>query len=279
MDPDWVTDVCACVFLLFVLLVGCIGFTFNTAFSDEQKSIAVTIAYVLGIMIAAIGVIALVVAYAPWGIVRNVRQLSTPFPVERGNPMVMASPIAVDRSTSGRELERGNPMAGIQNMQLGGSYIISKPAEAPDCFGYYYDHASEDSREPGCEDMCRFFTDCIRATHSSLNFEQETRLPVEDTQERGEQMQSKDLESRREKALSLEVIPAGDTFLVKSSTRKGGYMVTPEDDGTHHCACMDYATHRGDSKWRCKHILAVEMFLEERGPTRADSRFDVIDIK
>jgi len=178
--------------------------------------------------------------------------------------------------------------AGIDNILIGGSYIVSKPAEAPDCFGYFYDHASA-SNEPGCEDMCRFFTDCIRTTLGVEHFVQETQLPTEaiqesrqlarNTQEGGEQMRSEDFESRQKKASDLEVVPAGDTFLVKSSTRKGGYMVTPEDDGSYHCACMDYATHRGDREWRCKHIIAVDMFLEERGPVSSGSRFDVIDIK
>jgi len=175
--------------------------------------------------------------------------------------------------------------AGIQNALIGDLHVIAKPAEAPTCFGRYYEHTS-DSNEPDCEDWCRFFTDCIRTTLSAENFLQELQLPTDEignyqdsTPERREEMRSEDLESRQEKAMSLEVVPAGDTFLVKSSTRKGGYMVTPEDDGTYHCACMDYATHRGDPEWRCKHIIAVEMYLEERGPTSSDSRWGIIDVK
>ena len=92
-------------------------------------------------------------------------------------------------------------------------------------------------------------------------------------------MTDKDLATRKEKAQKLEVVSVGDDFLIKSATRQGGYMVTVKEEGGYSCACMDYATHRGDKKWRCKHIIAVEMYLENRGPTNSDSRYDIIDIK
>ena len=62
---------------------------------------------------------------------------------------------------------------GIQNIKIGGENIRSRPAGAPDCFAYYYGltgNKSHDPSEPGCEDMCRSFTDCIKATHSAIEF-------------------------------------------------------------------------------------------------------------
>jgi len=92
-------------------------------------------------------------------------------------------------------------------------------------------------------------------------------------------MNSKDFDTRKAKAQDLEVVSVGSDFMVKSSTRQGGYMVTTREEGGYHCACMDFATHRGDPKWKCKHTIAVEDYLEKRGPTNGDSRYDIIDIK
>lgn len=111
-----------------------------------------------------------------------------------------------------------------------------------------------------------------------INSPQEIRTDTEPLEEGGSTMRTSDRSIREEKARDLEVVPAGDAFLVKSSTRKGGYMVTPEDDGKFHCACMDYATHRSDREWKCKHIIAVETYLEAR-PRNGTSRYDVIDIR
>lgn len=92
-------------------------------------------------------------------------------------------------------------------------------------------------------------------------------------------MDSKDFEARKTKARKLEVVSVSDDFMVKSSTRQGGYMVTPKEGGGYHCACMDFALHRSDSEWKCKHIMAVEDYVESRGPTNGDSRFDLLDLK
>lgn len=92
-------------------------------------------------------------------------------------------------------------------------------------------------------------------------------------------MDSKDFEARKTKARKLEVVSVSDDFMVKSSTRQGGYMVTPKEGGGYHCACMDFALHRSDSEWKCKHIMAVEDYVESRGPTNSDSRFDLLDIE
>lgn len=61
---------------------------------------------------------------------------------------------------------------GMQIIEIGGEIIRSRPAGAPDCFAYYYGLTGDrthDPREPGCEDMCRSFTNCIKATHSAIN--------------------------------------------------------------------------------------------------------------
>ena len=154
--------------------------------------------------------------------------------------------------------ERGNPM------QL-------------TCFGEYDDSIA-------CS-YCWRKTECFHLKHgvSSSSAFYPTGSSAVDTgatiAEGVSDMTAKDLATRKEKAQKLEVASVGNDFMIKSSTRQGGYMVNVKEEGGYYCACMDYATHRGDKEWKCKHIIAVELYLENRGPTNSDSRYDIIDIK
>lgn len=122
----------------------------------------------------------------------------------------------------------------------------------------------------------------MRPTGSSFAFEPTDSAAVDTGATRvegGSDMDSKDFEARKTKAKKLEVVAVSDDFMVKSSTRQGGYMVTPKEGSGYHCACMDFAMHRSDSEWKCKHIIAVEDYVESRGPINGDSRFDLLDLK
>jgi len=149
--------------------------------------------------------------------------------------------------------------------------------DVQDCFGRYDDSIA-------CS-YCKHKMACFFRKHdaSSSSVFYPTGSSAVDTgatQVEGvSNMTDKDLATRKEKAQELEVVSVGNDFMVKSSKRQGGYMVTVKEEGGHHCACMDYATHRGDKDWKCKHIIAVEMYLENRGPTNGDSRYDIIDLK
>lgn len=92
-------------------------------------------------------------------------------------------------------------------------------------------------------------------------------------------MTEKEYEDRCKKAAGLEVVAAGGTYSVRSSTGKGGYMVT-ESDGKLTCACTDFYMHiHQDPGWKCKHVIAAETFKEKKGSAvRNGSRFDVIDL-
>lgn len=93
-------------------------------------------------------------------------------------------------------------------------------------------------------------------------------------------MNEEELEARKKKAKTLEVTPVGNDFMIKSSTSKGGYMVNVKEEGGYHCACMDYALHRKDPNWRCKHIIAVETYIEDLGPRAYEKRlrYELLDL-
>lgn len=65
---------------------------------------------------------------------------------------------------------------GVQNIVVVGKFFIRpKPEEASNCFAYYYDR-SHRQREPDCEDLCKFFTGCIKATLSAMKFYHESSV-------------------------------------------------------------------------------------------------------
>lgn len=167
--------------------------------------------------------------------------------------------------------EQGNPL------------VAALPLPQPRCYGEYVGDSA------ACI-SCGFKTECSRCPHGADSYGASssfvfypTGSSAVDTEattvEGGSNMNSNDFATRKAKAQDLEVVSVGNDFMVKSSTRQGGYMVTAREEGGHHCACMDFATHRGDSEWKCKHIIAVEEYLEKRGPTNGDSRYDIIDIE
>lgn len=165
-----------------------------------------------------------------------------------------------------REAQRGNPM------QVGNEANVRLP-----CYGSY-----DDSYACGyCSDQQSCFQLKHYPTSSSFSIAPTDSSAVDTgaTQvEGGSNMNEEELEARKTKAKKLEVTPVGDDFMIKSSTSKGGYMVNPKEEGGYHCACMDYALHRKDPDWRCKHIIAVETYLESRGPMKSDSRFELLDL-
>lgn len=161
--------------------------------------------------------------------------------VQRGNPMRPATPVS-------------SRCYGEYDDSIACSYCGYKT----ECFNHKYGAVSSNSLEP---------------TDSAAVDTGATRVGEESN------MDSKEFEARKTKALKLEVVSVSDDFMVKSSTRQGGYMVTPKEGGGYHCACMDFALHRSDPEWKCKHIIAVDDYLERRGPTNGDSRFDLLDLK
>ena len=88
-------------------------------------------------------------------------------------------------------------------------------------------------------------------------------------------MNDKELQDRVKKAEKegLVVERTGSGYMVTSSTKKGGYLVT--DDNGLACACADYYMHKSDITWKCKHILAVEALLTQ-APTTG-SRFAALE--
>lgn len=165
---------------------------------------------------------------------------------------------------------------------MGGTFGLPDLRETRlDCFGHYDDQVA-------CG-FCKDATQCFQLKHygvgSSFAFKPTNSSAIDTGATRvegGSDMNSKDFETRKTKAQELEVVSVANDFLVKSATRQGGYMVTTiqrKEGIGYHCACMDYATHRGDPDWKCKHIIAVEMYLEKKGPTNGDSRYDLLDLK
>jgi len=68
------------------------------------------------------------------------------------------------------------------------------------------------------------------------------------------------------------------------SSDGGEYLVSYTDDGRLVCKCIDFTIHKSDLDWRCKHVLAVMLFLQGNisrpSPTRhiRKTRYDVIDL-
>jgi len=96
-------------------------------------------------------------------------------------------------------------------------------------------------------------------------------------------MTADELASRQRKAMSLSVTVVDDGYSVPSSDG-GEYLVSCMDDGRLVCKCIDFTIHKADSEWKCKHVLAVILFLQRNmsrpSPTRYTkrTRYDVIDL-
>jgi len=98
------------------------------------------------------------------------------------------------------------------------------------------------------------------------------------------EMTADELASRQRKAMSLSVMVVDDGYSVPSSDG-GEYLVSYSDDGRLVCKCVDFVIHKADSEWKCKHVLAVKLFLQRSNisspsPTRPikRTRYDVIDL-
>lgn len=98
-------------------------------------------------------------------------------------------------------------------------------------------------------------------------------------------MTANELASRQKKALSLSVTVVDGGYSVLSSDG-GEYLLSYDANGRLVCKCVDFIIHKADSEWRCKHILAVMLFLERKGiknrpsmkPINRKSRYDAIDL-
>jgi len=99
-------------------------------------------------------------------------------------------------------------------------------------------------------------------------------------------MTADELSSRQRKALSLSVTVVDDGYSVPSSDG-GEYIVSYAENGRLVCKCVDFAIHKSDLDWRCKHVLAVMLFLQTHNISRPSqtrpskrnvSRYDVIDL-
>jgi len=98
-------------------------------------------------------------------------------------------------------------------------------------------------------------------------------------------MTTQELASRQRKALSLSVTVVDGGYSVPSSDG-GEYIVSYAENGRLVCKCVDFIIHKSDETWRCKHILAVMLFLERSGinnppplkPINRKSRYDAIDL-
>ena len=88
-------------------------------------------------------------------------------------------------------------------------------------------------------------------------------------------MTEEELQNRIKKTKGLIVERTSTGYMVTSSGKGGGYLVT--SDGSYKCACMDFALHRADTSWKCKHVLAVENALAKQSTTTS-SRFAAIDV-
>jgi len=100
------------------------------------------------------------------------------------------------------------------------------------------------------------------------------------------EMTADELSSRQRKASLLSVTVVEDEYSVPSSDG-GEYLVSCSDDGRLVCKCVDFVIHKSDLDWRCKHVLAVMLFLQTHNidlpsPTKPSkrnvSRYDVIDL-
>jgi len=98
-------------------------------------------------------------------------------------------------------------------------------------------------------------------------------------------MTPNELASRQRKALSLNVAVVDGGYSVPSSDG-GEYILSYDDNGRLVCKCVDFIIHKADNQWKCKHVLAVMLFLERSGiknpPTMKTvykrSRYDAIDL-
>jgi len=99
-------------------------------------------------------------------------------------------------------------------------------------------------------------------------------------------MTAGELSSRQRKASLLSVTVVEDGYSVPSSDG-GEYIVSYSDDGRLVCRCVDFIIHKADQEWKCKHVLAVMLFLQTHNidlpsPTKPSkrnvSRYDVIDL-
>jgi len=98
-------------------------------------------------------------------------------------------------------------------------------------------------------------------------------------------MTANELASRQKKALSLSVTVVDGGYSVPSSDG-GEYILFYDDNRRLVCKCIDFIMHKADSQWKCKHILAVMLFLERSGienppsikPISRKSRYDAIDL-
>jgi len=87
-------------------------------------------------------------------------------------------------------------------------------------------------------------------------------------------MTTEELESRVKKTKGLIVEKTGTGYMVTSSTRAGGYLVS--DGERLECSCPDYYLHRKDPDWKCKHIIVVEQNLEKK--TTTSTRFAALEV-
>jgi hypothetical protein len=97
-------------------------------------------------------------------------------------------------------------------------------------------------------------------------------------------MTADELSSRQRKAVSLSVTVVDDGYSVPSSDG-GEYIVSYSDDGRLVCKCIDFVIHKTDEEWKCKHVLAVMLFLQRNNVSRPSpsrqikrTRYDVIDL-
>jgi len=97
-------------------------------------------------------------------------------------------------------------------------------------------------------------------------------------------MTASELAARQRKASSLSVTVVEDGYSVPSSDG-GEYIVSYVEDERPVCKCVDFVIHKSDLDWRCKHILAVILFLQRQNishpsPTRQikRTRYDAIDL-
>lgn len=89
-----------------------------------------------------------------------------------------------------------------------------------------------------------------------------------------------EIASRKKNAAKLAVLSIGNSdFMVRSQGKSSGYSVSRSEDGeSFECVCTDYYMHKHRKDWRCKHVLATEQYIEERGPTTTDSRYTTIEL-
>jgi hypothetical protein len=97
-------------------------------------------------------------------------------------------------------------------------------------------------------------------------------------------MTANELASRQKKAIYLSVTVVDDGYSVPSSD--GREYIVSYDDGRLVCKCIDFTIHKADAEWKCKHVLAVMLFLQKSGinnqpsmkPINRKSRYDAIDL-